>query len=262
MKLENTTDLVDTLNKEIKDLIFREKVGYKYVKIESSRDGEPFTFKTKLFIDRKNGHFHIAQKDGIHKKVYPGKLDSFDLDKLVEDIIRLEEESKVKIVKGTEYMCIKNFYMLNKETMKYGEKAYTMDHKYKSEKDGCITDNMGNVAHIMENESDFFKYFKEVVPKVIENPPCHLKEDTLPLKESGYDINHPSYYTQGGIECIDAMIAAYGEDAVMWYCLCNAFKYTFRCRHKDNILEDLGKAQWYINKFNELFKKQQQKIGK
>ena len=68
-------------------------------------------------------------------------------------------------------------------------------------------------------------------------------------------VNHPSHYTQGGIECIDAMEAALGKQVVMDFCLGNAFKYIFRCKHK-NGLEDVKKANWYLNKLIELTKEQ------
>ena len=64
-------------------------------------------------------------------------------------------------------------------------------------------------------------------------------------------VNHPSHYNQGGIECIDAMIAAYGKEAVENFCLINAFKYIWRNRDK-NGFEDIDKAIWYLNKVKEL----------
>jgi len=65
------------------------------------------------------------------------------------------------------------------------------------------------------------------------------------------NVNYPAHYTQGNIECIDAMVAAFGEEAVMNFCLCNAFKYIWRARHKNGV-EDLDKAKWYIDKYKEL----------
>lgn len=65
------------------------------------------------------------------------------------------------------------------------------------------------------------------------------------------NVNSPSHYTQGNIECIDAMIAAFGEQAVADFCRCNAFKYNWRSEHK-NGLEDIEKAEWYIRKYKQL----------
>lgn len=61
-------------------------------------------------------------------------------------------------------------------------------------------------------------------------------------------VNHPSHYTSGKIECIDALEAAtvdlQGIEAV---CTANAIKYLWRWKKK-NGAEDLEKARWYINK--------------
>ena len=60
-------------------------------------------------------------------------------------------------------------------------------------------------------------------------------------------VNRPAHYTSGGIECIDAMQAAFGVEAVKDFCLCNAFKYLWRHRNKNGV-EDLKKARWYLNR--------------
>lgn len=67
------------------------------------------------------------------------------------------------------------------------------------------------------------------------------------------EINHPAHYEGDKIECIDAMIEALGEENVKGFCLCNAFKYIFRCMKKhDTPLADIKKARWYLDKFIEL----------
>ena len=64
-------------------------------------------------------------------------------------------------------------------------------------------------------------------------------------------VNHPSHYTQGKVECIEALEAATvnlkGLDAV---CTANAIKYLWRWQEKDGV-RDLRKAIWYINKMLE-----------
>ena len=64
-------------------------------------------------------------------------------------------------------------------------------------------------------------------------------------------VNKPEHYTNTKVECIDAMIDVYGVEAVKSFCLCNAFKYHWRCRDK-NGQEDLNKADWYMQKYKEL----------
>lgn len=63
-------------------------------------------------------------------------------------------------------------------------------------------------------------------------------------------VNRPAHYTSGGIECIDAMQAAFGAEEVKDFCLCNAFKYLWRHRNKNGV-EDLKKARWYLNRLIE-----------
>ena len=69
-----------------------------------------------------------------------------------------------------------------------------------------------------------------------------------PMKVLDKDnVNHPSHYTQGNIECIDAIAEAtkqlQGIEAVS---TANVIKYVWRWKFK-NGLEDLRKAQWYLN---------------
>lgn len=73
-------------------------------------------------------------------------------------------------------------------------------------------------------------------------------------------VDSPKHYTSGSIECIDAMEAAYGTQAVMWFCICNAFKYQWRFEQKNGV-EDLKKAQWYQNKYIELKKKWEEALA-
>ena len=72
------------------------------------------------------------------------------------------------------------------------------------------------------------------------------------------NVNHPSHYETGKFECIDVMIEALGFEAVKDFCICNAFKYLYRHKRK-NGLEDIKKAQWYINKYIELNDKEDEK---
>lgn len=60
------------------------------------------------------------------------------------------------------------------------------------------------------------------------------------------EVHRPAHYTQGPIECIDAMLAAFGPEAVRTYCLIAAFKYLWRHEHKGTSDRDLDKAMWYL----------------
>lgn len=63
--------------------------------------------------------------------------------------------------------------------------------------------------------------------------------------QNGADrVNHPSHYTQGGVECIEGIKAALGDEFPA-YCQGNVLKYVWRWRHKGGV-EDLRKAQVYL----------------
>lgn len=67
------------------------------------------------------------------------------------------------------------------------------------------------------------------------------------------NVNHPSHYEAStSIECIEAMELMFDFYDVQQFCLCNAFKYIWRHKNK-NGLEDLDKAQWYINHAVQLY---------
>ena len=72
-----------------------------------------------------------------------------------------------------------------------------------------------------------------------------------PIKIVSDNVNHPSHYTQGAIECIDAIKEAtkelFGIEAV---CTANVIKYVWRWKFKNGV-EDLKKAQWYLNRLIE-----------
>ena len=65
-------------------------------------------------------------------------------------------------------------------------------------------------------------------------------------------INHPPHYTDGKIEVID-----YIEDKELGYHLGNVVKYVSRAGKKTpDPLEDLKKAQWYLDRYIKLLEEQ------
>lgn len=62
------------------------------------------------------------------------------------------------------------------------------------------------------------------------------------------NVNHPSHYTQGDIECIDAIKAAtVGKTGIEAACVANVIKYLWRYEAKNGV-EDVRKAKWYIDR--------------
>lgn len=81
-----------------------------------------------------------------------------------------------------------------------------------------------------------------------------IKGGCILNKENNDMVNHPNHYTNGKIECIDALESAtsglLGIEAV---CTANAIKYLWRWKHKNGV-QDLQKAIFYINRLIEKVK--------
>ena len=75
--------------------------------------------------------------------------------------------------------------------------------------------------------------------------PWAVKEETPVIKED--QVNHPSHYTDGGIECIEAIEAQLTAEEYQGYLRGNCVKYLWRWRHKGG-KTDLAKAQWYLDR--------------
>jgi hypothetical protein len=71
----------------------------------------------------------------------------------------------------------------------------------------------------------------------------NIVETHFPITMEPDPVNHPYHYKVGGIETIDFI-----EGKNLGYNLGNAVKYISRADHKGNRLQDLQKAQWYLNR--------------
>ena len=74
---------------------------------------------------------------------------------------------------------------------------------------------------------------------------CHSLDDR---GDSEDVVNQPSHYNSGGIECIDAIQESMTSIAFKGYLKGNVQKYLWRYEMKGKPLQDLRKAQWYLNK--------------
>lgn len=71
----------------------------------------------------------------------------------------------------------------------------------------------------------------------------HLLNQTGRSPDPGDPVNHPTHYTAhpSGVECIQIT-------ECMNFCLGNAVKYIWRADLKNDAIEDLEKACWYVNR--------------
>lgn len=117
--------------------------------------------------------------------------------------------------------------------------------KYDGETDR-FTDCLGCVFSEMDNKmlNKCYNWYKELDPAACEN----AEAESCDVEPDVDMVNHPSHYTQGGIECIDCIKSAtVGKVGIEAFCVGNAIKYLFRYEEKNGI-EDVKKARWYIDR--------------
>jgi len=80
-----------------------------------------------------------------------------------------------------------------------------------------------------------------------------LIKDTMRVSGVPYPVqvdavNHPPHYKVGGIETIEYMKAKSTPEEFKGHLRLTAIKYLSRTGYKDDALQDLKKAQWYLNR--------------
>tara|TARA_R100000315_G_scaffold59480_1_gene35289 strand:+ start:280 stop:630 length:351 start_codon:yes stop_codon:yes gene_type:complete len=95
------------------------------------------------------------------------------------------------------------------------------------------------------------KKFREVGDMIRKEQPKYLSgvkkqaQEQSDHKQTMDMVNSPPHYNKNGIETIDA-IRAMTDDGYEYYLQGNIMKYLWRYRYKNGV-EDLKKAQWYLN---------------
>ena len=109
-------------------------------------------------------------------------------------------------------------------------------------------------AHVLLNTQRKAMGIYKAADGTFKNPPSDGTLNKVPsivethfpieMEEPKADpVNHPEHYKTGGIETIDFI-----EAKNLGYNLGNVVKYITRADHKGNRLQDLQKAQWYLNR--------------
>jgi hypothetical protein len=70
------------------------------------------------------------------------------------------------------------------------------------------------------------------------------RKSSAVVKKVHDPVNHPKHYTFGTIEVIEVI-----EDWELGFHLGNVIKYAGRAGKKDDEIEDLEKAQFYLNRY-------------
>lgn len=115
--------------------------------------------------------------------------------------------------------------------------------KYRGNK-YTICNVVGNICNLKDADGSILTHEVEYKFSSEMLVPCDM-----------WKVVHPSHYVDScSLECIDVMLVAFGAEAVMQFCLINAFKYLWRYKNK-NGSEDVEKAKLYLDKADDLIAK-------
>ena len=106
-------------------------------------------------------------------------------------------------------------------------------------------------------QGEYFNSTKEEVPieaysSELENDDFHTIMGTKywvsEVMSTEKDHINPSYYKEvvPGYQYMQIMYHVLGREGYIAHCRGHAFKYLFRCGEKDNRLQELKKASWYL----------------
>lgn len=104
-------------------------------------------------------------------------------------------------------------------------------------KSGALNADVTPMKHFLED------YIYENTQENMSTRTVYEPEDEVELEDV---VNNPSHYTQGNIECIEAIKSALTPEEFRGYCKGNMIKYLWRERLKGGN-ESLAKGQWYIS---------------
>lgn len=122
----------------------------------------------------------------------------------------------------------------------------TIEEKRKAIEDYCNKHNCGSAGNCklyQLRRGTNIACYSSVTDEQLEANYAFLFDD------STSEVEHPSHYAGEKYECIEVMREVFGDEAVNSFCLCNAFKYLWRCNKKhDDATIDLKKARYYIDR--------------
>lgn len=102
-------------------------------------------------------------------------------------------------------------------------------------------------APVFEVTLPEISFLDREIPEKVDPKPYLPPRIEVPVNKVNDTVNHPAHYTQGGIECIDALKASMSRDEYRGYLKGCQMKYMWRYRLKNGI-EDLKKARWYLDR--------------
>ena len=199
-------------------------------------------YKKAMAVNKKEPTKYIAleftgEKNELGHRM--GRFDFEDLKKMDYDCLKL----LAKDLNVSEY-----------DTLGLNDLAYSVslvdidvddaDCDYNCEDCDCaeMTDDGDCICHYDDDEDDCDKDCENCEYADLND---HDDEDESEDSADYEYVDGPAHYH--GTECIENMRKLFGDEAVRWFCICNAYKYRFRDGSKPGVTaeQDEKKARWY-----------------
>lgn len=102
------------------------------------------------------------------------------------------------------------------------------------------------IARLIDIKKEIMSEKIEAANEELASKAAETASSTSPTSQD--DIHTPTHYATHAYEAIDEMIAAFGVEAVMGFCKCNAWKYRYRAgsKNSENAKKDLQKSDEYM----------------
>lgn len=171
--------------------------------------------------------------DGTRTKTYAfNNMKASDDYNIVEIISKEDEEVNLNELKYGDFIKFRNGTLDKPKSLK----------KVMTSAGLCYHITTDSISTIFYINGRLYEDGKEHDYDIVDIIP---KEQAM-TEQTEDKVNHPSHYTSGGIECIEAIKASMSKDEYKGYLKGNVLKYIWRYKNKNNPIEDLKKAKVYL----------------
>ena len=138
------------------------------------------------------------------------------------------------------------FVGTEQETIGYRDKSLVIGNIYRE--DDLVGGEPVKVWSTDDDFPDIMAEWKEVTLVDYDLQQFRAKE-VKSTKGKVDQVNCPSHYNKGDVECIEAIKSAtVGKKGIEAVCVANVIKYLWRYEEKGKPLQDVQKAKWYLEK--------------
>jgi hypothetical protein len=129
----------------------------------------------------------------------------------------------------------------------YSDKSLVRFHIYREY--DLVGVELVKVWATLEDYPSIMKEWREVSDVDYNLQELRAREGKYTASNSIDQVNCPSHYNKGDVECIEAIKSAtVGKKGIEAVCVANVIKYLWRYEEKGKPLQDVQKAKWYLEK--------------